>query len=164
MFATCVFQSLRSRTLIIRKLQTTIQVVRKKNDTNMLFIPLQALMAEEISDAARKPVNAIFSKARRISDVLSTHYMAREGLCLLYVSETTSASVNSTWALYTTWLVTALNNTRDEIAFNKMVKTNKQTNEQKVRMERLPQSIIWSSMQHDEWSESSSMIYFNCSM
>lgn len=30
MFATCVFQSLRSRALIIRKLQTTIQVVREK--------------------------------------------------------------------------------------------------------------------------------------
>lgn len=53
----------------------------------ILALPLQALMAEEISDGARKSVNAIFSKARRITEALSICYMARETIVLVIICQ-----------------------------------------------------------------------------
>lgn len=53
----------------------------------MLVLPLQALMAEEISDAARKSVNAIFSKARLITEALSMCYMARGSIVLVSICQ-----------------------------------------------------------------------------
>lgn len=75
--------------VIPRKIETLIQAIRKNVKFKLFcfFLPLQALMAEEISDAARKSVNAIFRKTRRISEALSIHYMARGRIVLVSICQ-----------------------------------------------------------------------------
>lgn len=70
------------RTLFIRKLFLNLLEI---NGTNMLPLPLQALRADEMSDAARKSVKAIFRKARRFSEALSIYYMARAWIVLISI-------------------------------------------------------------------------------